>query len=98
MVSSVSSDREELSRAQISALAIASVGHDIDIAVLRRLGLDLSDARRQLGELSREELQEATGASRSSVINALEELISSGIVEATAPARSPNRRYRRARS
>jgi len=47
---------------------------------------------------SREELQEATGASRSSVINALDDLITSGTVEATAPSRSPNRRYRRKRS
>jgi DNA-binding MarR family transcriptional regulator len=47
---------------------------------------------------SREELQEATGASRSSVTNALDELITSGVVEATAPPRSPNRRYRRTRS
>ncbi len=46
---------------------------------------------------NREELQEATGASRSSVINALESLISQGDVEATTPSRSPNRRYWRSR-
>lgn len=142
---------EDLSEAQISALALASAGNDVDIALLRRLGLGPSDARRQLGQLrdlgllrprkarddgsyrlapglpaitawpqapsapggglperifealgetgsaSREELQRATGASRSSVTNALDNLISSGAVEATAPSRSPNRRYRRTR-
>jgi len=142
---------EDLSEAQISALALASAGNDVDIALLRRLGLGPSDARRQLGQLrylgllrprkarddgsyrlapglpgitagpkalpspgsglperileklgetdsaSREELQQATGASRSSVINALDNLITSGAVEATAPPRSPNRRYRRTR-
>jgi ATP-dependent DNA helicase RecG len=141
---------QDLSEAQISLLALASAGYDVDIALLRRMGLGLSDARRQLGRLrdlgllqlrrarddgsyrlspglsdfavreegpaspgsglperilealsetdsaSREELQEATGASRSSVINALDELITIGAVEATAPTRSPNRRYRRA--
>ena len=142
---------EDLSEAQISALALANAGNDVDIALLRRLGLGSSDARRQLGQLrdlgllrprkarddgsyrlapglpgitagpkalpspgsglperiletlggtdsaSREELQQATGASRSSVINALDDLITSGAVEATAPPRSPNRRYRRTR-
>ncbi|HUZ24949.1 MAG TPA: ATP-binding protein [Streptosporangiaceae bacterium] len=142
---------EDLSEAQISALALANAGNDVDIALLRRLGLGSSDARRQLGQLrylgllrprkarddgsyrlapglpgitagpkalpspgsglperiletlgetdsaSREELQQATGASRSSVINALDDLITSGAVEATAPSRSPNRRYRRTR-
>jgi ATP-dependent DNA helicase RecG len=142
---------EELSEAQISALALANAGYDIDNALFRRLGLGSSDARRQLGQLrdlgvlrprkarddgtyrlaldlptgaagskvpaapgnglarrilealgesdsaSREDLQEATGASRSSVISALDHLISSGAVEATAPPRSPNRRYRLSR-
>jgi ATP-dependent DNA helicase RecG len=140
-----------LSEAQISVLALASAGHDVDIALTRRLGLGPSDARRQLSQLrdlgllqprrarddgfyrlavglsgiktrdaalplpgnglakrilaalretdsaSREELQEATGASRSSVTNALDDLITLGAVEATAPPRSPNRRYRRTR-
>jgi ATP-dependent DNA helicase RecG len=140
---------EDLSEAQVSALALASAGNDVDIALLRRLGRGPSDARRQLGQLrdlgllsprrarddgayrlapglpaitagpkalsppggglpqrilealgetgsaSREELQRATGASRSSVTNALDYLITSGAVEATAPSRSPNRRYRR---
>lgn len=139
----------DLSETQISVLALASASYDVDLALLRRMGLNLSDARRQLGQLrdlgllsprrarddgsyrlapglpgiaasgealssptsglgerilealsetdsaSREELQEATGASRTSVINALDELITSGAVEATAPPRSPNRRYRR---
>jgi ATP-dependent DNA helicase RecG len=142
---------EGLSEAQVSALALASAGNDVDVALLRRLGLGPPDARRQLGQLqdlgllsprrarddgsyrlapglptitagskalslpgglperiiealgeagtaSREELQRATGASRSSVTNALDQLITSGAVEATAPSRSPNRRYRRTRS
>lgn len=142
---------EDLSEAQVSALALASAGNDVDIALLRRLGLEPSRARRQLGQLrdlgllsprrarddgsyrlapglpaitaeskalsspggglperilealgetgsaSREELQLVTGASRSSVTNALDNLITSGAVEATAPSRSPNRRYRRTR-
>jgi hypothetical protein len=46
---------------------------------------------------SREELQEATGGSRSGVTKALDALLSRGEVEATAPRYSPNRRYRRAR-
>jgi ATP-dependent DNA helicase RecG len=139
----------DLSEAQVSVLALANAGYDVDLALLRRMGLGASDARRQLGQLrdlgvlqprkarddgsyrlasglsetatrdealsppgtglqerilealggtesaSREELQLATGASRSSVINALEDLITSGAVAATAPPRSPNRRYRR---
>jgi ATP-dependent DNA helicase RecG len=143
---------QDLSEAQISVLALANAGYDVDTALLRRMGLDSSVARRQLSQLrdlglleprrarddgsyrlapgqseiaakdkarssprsglaerilealsetdsaSREELQEATGASRSSVINALDDLIASGTVEATAPARSPIRRYRRIRS
>jgi ATP-dependent DNA helicase RecG len=143
---------QDLSEAQISVLSLANAGYDVDIALLRRMGLGFSDARRQFGQLndlgllqprrarddgsywitsglseivareeamsshgsglperilkalggtdpvSREELQEATGASRSSVINALGELITSGAVEAAAPSRSPNRRYRRTRS
>jgi ATP-dependent DNA helicase RecG len=142
---------QDLSEAQISVLALASAGYDVDNALLRRMGLSPSDARRQLRQLhdlgllqprrargdgsyrlasglseiaardealsspgsglperilealgetdsaSREELQAATGASRSSVINALDDLITSGAVEATAPSRSPNRRYRRSR-
>ncbi len=143
---------QDLSEAQISILALASAGYIVDSALLRRMGLGPSDARRQVNQLrdldllqprrardddsyqlasgppeiaakdqalspprnglrerilealgetnsaSREELQEATGASRSSVINALDELITSGAVEATAPPRSPNRRYRHTRS
>jgi len=142
---------QDLSEAQISVLALANAGYDVDIALMRRLGLGPSDARRQLSQLrdlgllrprrarddgsyrlaaglseieirdaalplprsglaerilealretdsaSREELQEATGASRSSVTNALDDLITLGAVEATAPPRSPNRRYRRTR-
>ena len=143
---------QDLSEAQISVLVLAGAGYDVDVPLLRRMGVGPSDARRQLSQLrdlgllqprrarddgsyrlasglseiaardealsspgsglperilealgetdsaSREELQEATGASRSSVINALDDLITSGAVEATAPPRSPNRRYRRTRS
>ena len=142
---------QELSETQTSVLALASAGYGVDVAVLRRMGLDPSAARHQLSQLhdlgllqprrarddgsyrlapglpaistdegsavsngdglrqrilealsgtdsaSREELQEATGASRSSVINALDVLLDHGTVEATAPSRSPNRRYRRTR-
>lgn len=42
---------EDLSEAQVSALALASAGNDVDVALLRRLGLGPSDARRQLGQL-----------------------------------------------
>ncbi len=56
------------------------------------------EALEETDSASREELQAATGASRSSVTNALDDLITSGAVEATAPPRSPNRRYRRTRS
>ncbi len=143
---------QDLSEPQISVLALATAGYDVDIALLRRMDLSPSDARRQLAQLrdlgilqprkarddgayrlapglsgiaasdqalsspgsslaerilealggtgsaSREELQEATGASSSSVINALDDLITSRAAEATAPPRSPNRRYRRTRS
>lgn len=142
---------QDLSEVQTSVLALANAGYNVDIALLRRMGLGQSDARRQLDQLrdlcllqprrarddgsyrlasglpeigvndetlslpasglaerilealsatdsaSREDLQDATGASRSSVTNALDDLINSGAVAATAPPRSPNRRYRRAR-
>ena len=137
----------ELSQAQISALALAKEGYNVDAALVHRLGLSAADARRELSQLldlglllprkarddgsyrlspslleaeagpaselgngvgsrilaaltkaesaTREELQHATGASRSGVTRALDELITSGLVESTAPPRSPNRRYRR---
>jgi ATP-dependent DNA helicase RecG len=139
----------DLSPAQLSTLALAKEGYDVDAALMRRLGLSAADARRELGQLldlgvllprkarddgsyrlspglpkattepapvpgnslsgrildalaetesaTREELQRATDASRSGVIKALDELIANGLVEATAPPRSPNRRYRRKR-
>jgi ATP-dependent DNA helicase RecG len=142
----VSGDHE-LSQAQISALALAKKGYDVDAALMRRLGLSPNSARDELGQLldlglllprkardggsyrlapglrettsepvptpgngvrgrilaaltetesaTREELQRTTGASRSGVTKVLDELIASGLVEATAPPRSPNRRYRR---
>lgn len=138
-----------LSPAQLSALASAREGYEVDVALMRRLGLSAHEARRELGQLldlgllvprkarddgsyrlspalpesagelsaapgdgvsgrildaltrtepaTREELQQATGASRSGVTKALDELIAKGLVEATAPPRSPNRRYRRKR-
>lgn len=144
----VSGDHE-LSQAQISALALAEKGYDVDAALMRRLGLSPASARDELGQLldlglllprkarddgsyrlapglreatpepvpapgngvrgrilvaltetesaTREELQQVTGASRSGVTKALDELIGNGLVEATAPPRSPNRRYRRKR-
>jgi ATP-dependent DNA helicase RecG len=143
---------QKLSDTQVSVLALANAGYDVDLGLLRRMGLGVSEARHQLRQLrdlgilqprraredgsyrlvpglpevvtkneapvsagaglperilealaetdsaSREELQETTGAGRSSVINALEDLIASGAVEATAPLHSPNRRYRRTRA
>src|SRR5262249_37371741 len=44
-------DTARLSDAQIAAIAIASSGYDVDQAVLRRLGLPPSAARRQLSDL-----------------------------------------------
>jgi DNA-binding IclR family transcriptional regulator len=70
--------------------ALWSPGSGLPERILQALG--------ETDSASREELQEATGASRSSVINALDKLMTSGAVEATAPSRSPNRRYRRTRS
>jgi DNA-binding IclR family transcriptional regulator len=70
--------------------ALSLAGSGLSERILEALG--------ETDSASREELQEATGASRSSVINALDHLITIGIVEATAPPRSPNRRYRRTRS
>lgn len=69
---------------------LSSSGSGLPKRILEALG--------ETDSASREELQAATGASRSSVTNALDDLITSGAVEATAPPRSPNRRYRRTRS
>jgi ATP-dependent DNA helicase RecG len=49
---------------------------------------------RQVPEASREDLQNAAGASRSKVTQVLQELLTQELVEATEPTRSPNRRYR----
>lgn len=139
----------DLSGAQLAALALAREGYDVDLPLLRRLGLDSGQSRRELGELvesgllrsrkarddgpyrlapqlldtgtggadpltplgndlaaqviavlrdaddaSREELQKVTGATRSTLTNVLQDLVDEGVLEATAPARSPNRRYR----
>jgi ATP-dependent DNA helicase RecG len=61
------------------------------------LGTKIMAALLDAEDASREELQQATGATRSRLTSALQELIESGFVEATAPARSPNRRYRAVR-
>jgi ATP-dependent DNA helicase RecG len=148
-------DITRLSGTQIAALALAHSGYDVDQALLRRLGLSPSVARKELTDLvalgllrsrrardegpyrlsaelsadlssgdqapappqlpgnglgvkimaalrevedaSREELQQATGASRSRLTGVLQELVDLGFVEATAPPRSPNRRYRAVR-
>jgi ATP-dependent DNA helicase RecG len=137
-----------LSSAQLAALALAREGYDVDLPLLRRLGLDSEQSRRELAELvetgllrsrkarddgpyrlaprprgadadvellthrgrdlaaqviaalrgaddaSREELQTITGATRSTLTNVLQQLVDEGVLEATAPTRSPNRRYR----
>jgi ATP-dependent DNA helicase RecG len=145
-------DTAALSGPQVAALAVARAGYDIDQAVLYRLGLPASAARKELAELvalgllrprkardeglyrlsadlddgggqpsaarqlpgnglgaqvmaalrevddaSREELQQATGAARSRLTSVLQELVDLGFIEATAPPRSPNRRYRAVR-
>ena len=144
-------DITQLSGTQVTALALAHSGYDVDQALLRRLGLPPGAARRELADLvalgllrsrkardegpyrlsadlssgsqapappqlpanglgvrimaalrevqdaSREELQQATGAARSRLTGVLQELVDLGFVEATAPPRSPNRRYRAVR-
>lgn len=61
------------------------------------LGAKIMTALREVEDASREELQRATGATRSRLTSTLQELVESGFVEATAPAHSPNRRYRAVR-
>jgi ATP-dependent DNA helicase RecG len=61
------------------------------------LGARIMAALRDVEDASREELQQATGATRSRLTGVLQELVKLGFVEATAPTRSPNRRYRAAR-
>ena len=58
------------------------------------LGIKIMAALREVEDASREELQQATGAARSRLTSVLQELVDLGFVEATAPPRSPNRRYR----
>jgi ATP-dependent DNA helicase RecG len=58
------------------------------------LGAKIMAALREVEDASREELQQATGTARSRLTSALQELVDLGFVEATAPPRSPNRRYR----
>lgn len=61
------------------------------------LGVKVMAALREVKDASREELQRATGATRSRLTSVLQELVDLGFVEATAPRRSPNRRYRAVR-
>lgn len=61
------------------------------------LGAKIIAALHEVEDASREELQQATGATRSRLTSVLQELVESGFVEATAPPRSPNRRYRAVR-
>ncbi|MDQ2812621.1 MAG: transcriptional regulator [Actinomycetota bacterium] len=58
------------------------------------LGERVMAALRDVEDASREELQQATGTARSRLTSVLQELVDLGFVEATAPPRSPNRRYR----
>lgn len=73
-----------------------TTGADAD--PLTPLGVDLAAqviaVLRDVSDASREELQKATGATRSTMINVLQQLVDEGVLEATAPTRSPNRRYR----
>jgi hypothetical protein len=54
-------------------------------------------ALREVEDASREELQQTTGATRSRLTGVLQELLDPGFIAATAPPRSPNRRYRAVR-
>jgi ATP-dependent DNA helicase RecG len=58
------------------------------------LGIKIMAALREVEDASREEIQQATGTTRSRLTSVLQELVDLGFVEATAPPRSPNRRYR----
>lgn len=58
------------------------------------LGTTVMAALHEVGDASREELQQATGVTRSRLTSVLQELVDLGFVEATAPPHSPNRRYR----
>jgi ATP-dependent DNA helicase RecG len=62
--------------------------------VVSGLGAEVMAALREIEDASREELQQATGATRSRLTSVLQELVDLGFVEATAAPRSPNRRYR----
>jgi DNA-binding HxlR family transcriptional regulator len=58
------------------------------------LGTTVMAALHEVEDASREELQQATGATRSRLTSVLQELVDLGFVVATAPQHSPNRRYR----
>lgn len=142
---------ESLSAAQLAMVAMARGGHDVDLALLRRLAPDNPDPKAELADLidqgvlqprkarddgpfriasrlrtatspgapskppesdlasrvlahlsevpsaSREELQEALGASRSRMTRLLQQLLNQGRVATNDPPTSPNRRYQLAR-
>ena len=58
------------------------------------LGAKIMATLREVDDASRKEIEQATGAARSRLTNVPKELVNLGFVEATAPPRSPNRRYR----
>jgi ATP-dependent DNA helicase RecG len=62
-----------------------------DSAERETMILDLLSARQ---DMSRREIEEATGFGQISTLRALDALLDAGRVEATAPPRSPHRRYR----
>jgi biotin operon repressor len=72
------------------------------VAALRRIGVDTHSEEQPLlrqalqtgVDLSTPELVTATGLSRSAIVQQLNAFINEGLVEATAPPRSPRRRYR----
>lgn len=61
------------------------------------LGARIMAALHGVEDASREELQRATGTTRSRLTSVLQELTESGFIEATAPPHNPNRRYRAVR-
>jgi len=53
------------------------------------------DALTSVADTSRRDIQKATGLNQITTLRTLELLIAKGKVEATAPPKSPHRRYRR---
>jgi ATP-dependent DNA helicase RecG len=58
------------------------------------LGVAVMATLHEVVDASRDELQQATGATRSRLTNVLQELVDLGFVEATASSHNPRRRYR----